>query len=111
MSTVLISNMQPYTFGQMTNRMVGNLIAGNTQMSRLKDAISTASSGFTGVEGTQFEVGPVQNLFGVIAEIDNPGAAGANYRYAVEALAGAWETFWTAAQPYIEQLDNGQQGM
>jgi hypothetical protein len=111
MTVTLISNMQPYTFGQMTNRMIGNLISGNTQMARLKDAIATASSGFEGTDGTQFETGPVQNLFGVIADMNNPGAQGLNYQYAIEQLAVAWETFWTAAQPYIEQLDNGQQGM
>lgn len=127
MTTTIISNMQPYTYGQMTNQAIGRLISLNTSMIRLQEAIATASAGYTGIEGTQFEIGnPTlpssgdvmqprsigmnQNLFGVQAS-DTPGEQGSNYRYAMDGLAAAWQTFWTAAQPFVEQLDNGQMTM
>lgn len=105
-----------YPFGQMTNQLVGRLIGGNSQMVRLQDAIATASSGYGGVPGTEFEApvtgnqGPLgnpSNLFGVVPVADEPGKAGTDYAYAVNSLATAWATFWATAEPYIEQLDNG----
>jgi hypothetical protein len=47
------------------------------------------------------------NNFGIQADPANPGANGEAYSYAVGQLAAAWATFWDAARPYIEQLDNG----
>ena len=43
------------SFGGLTNQTVSRLIQINTSMERLKDAIATASAGYTGVAGTQFE--------------------------------------------------------
>ena len=73
-------------------------------MLRLKDAVATAASGYDGVPGTEYE-GDGTN-FGVVPGTA-PGEKGADYAYAINTLATAWETFWTAAQPSIEQLDNG----
>lgn len=112
MATTVISNNMPYTFGQMTNRLIGSLIQGNTQIRRLQDAIATASSGYTGAEGTEFEINNMMagasNLFGVVANPDAPGEQGKAYSYAIGELHTAWLAFWQVAQPYVEQLDNGQ---
>lgn len=124
MTTTIISNMMPYNYGQMTNQAIGRLISLRATMERLKDAIATASAGYTGIDGTQFEIGnppdstgpsPAsiglnQNLFGVQASA-TPGEQGSAYRYAMDSLNTAWDAFWTAAAPYIEQLDNGQNTM
>jgi hypothetical protein len=112
MTATIISNMA--TFGQMTNTSVSRLIGLNTTLLRLKEAVATASSGYDGVPGTQFEapagsMTPTTspNNFGVQPDPDEPGARGTDYAYAVNALTEQWQTFWTAAAPYIEQLDNG----
>jgi hypothetical protein len=122
MASTIIANTSPYTFGQMTNQTVSRVISLNTQLTRLQEAIATASSGYEGTPGTEFEVrgnsnmvmpsslAAGQNLFGVLAS-DTPGEQGQAYSYAVGQLHAAWQTFWTAAAPYIEQLDNGTQGL
>jgi hypothetical protein len=111
MATTIITNTGPYTFGQLTNQNISRLISLNTNIGRLFEAIATASSGYDGVPGTEFEIGnptntAIQNLFGIQAST-TPGEQGSAYSYAVGQLHTAWETFWTAAAPYIEQLDNG----
>lgn len=117
MAATIISNMPPYSFGQMTNQTVGRLISSDTSVRRLAEAIATASAGFQGTDGTQFEVGntdpenQVQNLFGVQADVNRPGEQGKAYAYAIGRLNEAWTTFWETAQPFIEQLDNGQASM
>jgi hypothetical protein len=118
MASTIISNTMQHTFGVMTNRLVSGLISADTAMRRLNEAIATASSGFTGTDGTQFEIGNTgadavtnQNLFGVQADPAAPGTKGKDYSYAINQLDVAWETFWAAARPYIEQLDNGNIGM
>jgi hypothetical protein len=112
MTTLVISANAPY--GQMTSQMISKIMQVQAQMERLHDAIATASSGYTGTDGTQFEqsVTPTQpfsqNLFGVM-----PGAVagteGVNYRFAVDSLYDQWKLFWAAAEPFVNQLDNGQQ--
>src|SRR5215831_14375806 len=117
MAATIISNSGQYTFGMMTNRMISGLISANTSMERLADAIATASSGFDGTPGTQFEISAnampptAPNLFGVLADSATPGAKGSDYSYAMNQLNAAWKTFWTAAQPFVEQLDNGNPSM
>lgn len=119
MTATIISNNPSYTFGAMTNQVTSRLIGVSTQMERLNEAIASASSGYTGEPGTEFEApnnimaGTAPNLFGVIPDPD-PAAAGnkgKDYAYAMNQLYAAWQTFWTAARPYIEQLDNGTMGM
>jgi hypothetical protein len=109
MATTQISAQTP--FGGMTNRTTAQLISTNTSMHRLQEAIATASSGYTGTPGTEFE-GP-GGLFGVVADPDPEaaGAKGTDYAYAVNQLAAQWATFWDAALPYIEQIDNGAMAM
>jgi hypothetical protein len=107
MATTQISNQTP--FGGMTNRLTAQIISANTAMRRLQEAIATASSGYTGVDGTQFE-GPA-GLFGVVADPETPGQKGTDYAYAVNQLAATWATFWDAATPYLEQIDNGSMAM
>jgi hypothetical protein len=36
-----------------------------------------------------------------------PGQKGKDYAYAIGQLNAAWDTFWTTAKAYVEQLDNG----
>jgi len=111
MAAIVIPNNT--SFGGMTNQTISRLLQVNTAMERLKDALATASSGYTGVAGTQYEavsmgMGPfTPNNFGVVPDPATPGAQGTNYEYALNTLAGHWLTFWQAAQPSIEQLDNG----
>ena len=114
MTATIISTGPQYTFGALTNRLVGGLIAGNTQLERLKEAIATASSGYTGTPGTEFEIGQTaagvlvgNNLFGVVADTENPGQKGTEYSYAVGRLHELWAAFWVEAEQYVEQLDNG----
>jgi hypothetical protein len=115
MAALIISSQSPYTWGQLTNRMVAGMISTNTNVTRLNDAIATASAGFTGTPGTQFEVasgfggGTSQNLFGVQADADpeNAGVKGTEYSYAVGRLNELFAAFWAEAQPFVEQLDNG----
>lgn len=118
MTTTIISTNGNYPFGNMTNQLIAGLISNATKMERLKEAIANASAGYTGVEGTQFEIPPTgispggmpANLFGVVPS-ESPGEQGVVYRYAMDTLAGHWATFWAAAAPYIEQLDNGNTSM
>ena len=110
MTTTIISNYVSY--GQMTNSMVSKLIALQTIVERLGDAVATASTGYTGVPGTQFEGSPMggpgstQNLFGVQPSA-TPGEQGEAYSYALGRIHEEWGKFWALAEPYIEQLDNG----
>jgi hypothetical protein len=118
MTTTIISNMGQYPFGMQTNQCIARIISLNTNLARLQEAVATASSGYEGTAGTEFEVGgptnvnPAgmmqygQNLFGVQAS-STPGEQGQAYSYAIGQLYTAWQTFWAAAQPYVEQLDNG----
>lgn len=114
MAATIISNNAAYTFGAMTMRLMTGLINANTALERLKTAVATASSGTTD-DGTQFEISNtvvgmpagVANLFGVVADPNNPGAKGKDYQYAVNQLDQLWTTFWTEAKPYVEQLDQG----
>ena len=109
MTTTIISNNMPFSYGQMTNQAVSKLISLQTTLERLQDAIKTASAGYAGVPGTEFEMGSmgtVQNLFG-IQPSDTPGEQGSAYSYAMGRLHEEWAKFWTAAEPFIEQLDNG----
>lgn len=112
MATLVISNGA--SFGQATNSIVQRMVGLNSSMPRLQEAIATASSGYEGVAGTEFEIGntgdnqpPGPNLFGVQADPDNPGKNGQAYSYAVGQLQTEWMKFWTAAAPYINALDNG----
>jgi hypothetical protein len=114
MSTTVISNMVP--FGAMTNATISRLVALNTTVPRLREATATASAGFQGEPGTQFEAvsaitspGPGINLFGVQPNPDEPGAQGLAYEYAVIRLSEIWATFWADAEPFVRQLDNGIQ--
>jgi hypothetical protein len=70
---------------------------------RLQAAVATASSGYTGTDGTEFET---DSNFGV-APSDTPGEQGKAYNFAVGNLANAWATFWTAANDSLKALDNG----
>ena len=114
MATLIIS--QSASFGQMTNSIVSRLVGLNSSMPRLQEAIATASSGYEGVPGTEFEIGnpgtngmPGPNLFGVQADPATPGKNGTAYSYAVGQLQQQWATFWAAAADYISALDNGGQ--
>jgi hypothetical protein len=112
MATILISNQQmQFPFGAQTNQAIGRLIGLNTTLARLREAIANASAGYEGTAGTQFETPPETgeqpSLFGVIASA-TPGEKGEAYRYAMESLDAAWQSFWTVAAPFIEALDNGQ---
>lgn len=105
MTTTIISNSVPY--GQMTNQSVAKLISLQTALERLSDAIATASASYEGVPGTQFEASlATPNLFGITPS-ETPGEQGTGYSYAMGRLHEEWVTFWTAAEPFIEQLDNG----
>ena len=101
MTSTIISNSAP--FGALTNQAVADLHALNDMVTRLAAAVATAASGYSGTAGTEYEG---NTNFGVIASA-TPGANGAAYAYAVAVLAGDWATFWTAALPSIQQLDNG----
>lgn len=114
MASTIISNTAP--FGGMTNAMINRLIALNTTITRLQDAIATASAGFDGTPGTEFEstgsnLNPMAstNLFGVQPDPDNPGAQGQAFAYAVGQLANLWNEAWPKLRPYVDQLDNGVQ--
>lgn len=102
MTATVINNATP--FGAATNQMIAGLYTVGEAMARLQSAVATAASGYTGTEGTEYEDG---SNFGVAADPDEPGAKGKDYAYAVDQLAAAWAEFWTAAKPYVQQLDNG----
>jgi hypothetical protein len=103
MTATIISNTPP--FGAMTNKTVSGLHSVNEAILRLQEAVATAASGFDGVAGTEYE-GTSTN-FGVVPDPAVPGAKGGDYAFAIDSMANAWRTFWTAALPFIEQLDNG----
>lgn len=106
MSTILFQqNMQ---FGAMTNNMVAMLFALNSTIPRLNAAIGTASSGFSGTAGTEYE-GPT-SAFG-IAPSDAPGAQGQAYASAMATIMQNWNTFWEAASGAIDAIDNGQRNV
>lgn len=102
MTATVISNAAP--FGKATNEMVAGLYAVDEAMARLQAAVATASSGYTGTPGTEYEDG---SNFGVAADPGSPGTKGSDYAYAIDQLATQWKTFWTAAEASIKQLDNG----
>lgn len=106
MTATVISNAAP--FGALTNDTVAALFDVGEAMARLNSAVATAASGFDGTPGTEYEDG---TNFGVAADPAEPGAKGSDYAYAVAQLATAWDTFWAAAKPYVEQLDNGVRGV
>lgn len=115
MSTLVISNA--CSFGSQTNNVTQRMIGLNTSVNQVNEAIATASSGYEGIQGTQFEIGntgdnqpPGPNLFGVQADPTQPGANGQAYAYAFGQLKLEWDKFWTAAQPYVAALDNGSGG-
>jgi len=101
------------TFGSMTNQTISSLLRLNTTIERLRDALATASSGYEGVPGTQYEAGSGMmnsfspNNFGIVPDQATPGQNGTDYEYALNTLVGHWEAFWTAAEASISQLDNG----
>lgn len=117
MAEIIISNTA--SFGNMTNQMTARLLSLNTTIPRLQDAIATASAGYEGVPGTQFEIRipdgtnmmTTPNNFGVSPDPAAPGTKGEEYRYAMDVLAGAWAVFWAAAEASINQLDNGAYSM
>lgn len=102
MTATVINNATP--FGAATNSMIAGMYTVSEAVARLQAAVATAASGYDGVPGTEYEDG---SNFGVAADPDTPGAKGSDYAYAVDQLATAWNTFWTSARPYIQQLDNG----
>jgi hypothetical protein len=115
MAAIIIPNGTP--FGSLTNQVVGRALSLESALERLQEAIATASSGYVGTPGTEFEApvptgaGPpntsTPNLFGITPDPAEPGAQGQAYRYAVDSLKAQWDTFWAAAQPYLSALDNG----
>lgn len=115
MAALIIPTSTP--FGGMTNTTTSRLINLNATLARLADAIATASSGFEGTPGTQFEAaamgvnGFAQNNFGIVPDQSAPGANGTDYAYAVSQMVSQWETFWPLVEPYISQLDNGAGGL
>lgn len=114
MAAIIIPNGT--TFGGMTNQMVSRIVSLNSTLLRLQEAIATASAGFEGTPGTQFEAAsggmmPMpQNNFGIAPDPDNPGKQGTDYAYAVGRLNESWAAFWTVAEPFVAQLDNGTPG-
>jgi hypothetical protein len=114
MAALIIPSTTP--FGGMTNQTTSRLLSLNTTLERLKDAIATASAGYEGTPGTEFEAAPLGNYgpplvlpnnFGVQANPDALGKNGTDYAYAIGVLTEAWATFWAAAEASIAQLDNG----
>ena len=113
MAAIIIPNHT--AFGAMTNQMVAKFAGLDSQIKRLSEAIATASAGYDGAPGTQFEAssgtlpGPSHqnNNFGITPDPNTPGQKGQAYAYAVGRLHEEWNTFWTAAEPFIAALDNG----
>jgi hypothetical protein len=102
MTATIISNTPP--FGLMTNKTVAALHSANEAIERLAEAVATAASGYEGTPGTEYE--GANTNFGVVAGA-TPGEKGSDYAYAIGQLSNAWATFWTAALPSIQQIDNG----
>src|SRR5882672_7429741 len=98
MTTLIIAaNGMGATYGAMTNQAVSKLIALQTVMERINDAIATASAGYEGEPGTQFEAPAMgspgaTNLFGVQPS-ETPGEQGSAYSYAMGRLHEEWATF------------------
>lgn len=116
MAALIIPPSTP--FGAMTNQTTSRLIGLNTTMARLKDAVATAASGYTGTAGTEYEAPSMgmnmmqtQNNFGVVPDPAEAGKNGTDYAYAVNILIGHWDAFWVLAEPSISQLDNGGTSM
>jgi hypothetical protein len=115
MARVIFTTQPQYTFGVMSTRLVTALIQANASIARITAGMATASSGFTGTAGTQYEIGsntPLNpqgptNLFGVIADANNLGANGVAYENAMNTIEAAWQTFWTDASAALQTLDNG----
>jgi len=111
MAAIIIPNHT--TFGSMTNQLVARINALHSMMARLQDAVATASAGYTGTPGTEFEQPMMgdnmmqQNNFGIQPDPETPGQKGTDYAYALNVLSADWATFWAAAKDSIEQLDNG----
>lgn len=113
MSSLIYGTSGQATMGQMTAAAIAKIVATNAAMARITEAIATASSGFEGTPGTQFEAndggfGTADNLFQALPS-DTAGEQGSNYRFAVESLNAQWQTFMDAAKDFIAQLDQGQQ--
>lgn len=113
MTTTIISNTPQYSYGMMTNQTIARLLACQANLERLKDAITTASAGYTGTPGTEFELVPIMaaepgmpNLFGIQPSA-TAGEQGAAYKYAMSRLSEEWAKFWAVAEPFVNQLDNG----
>src|SRR4029078_6337256 len=102
MAAIVIPNNT--SFGGMTNQTISRLLQVNTAMERLKDALATASSGYTGAAGRPYEavsmgMGPfTPNNFGVVPDPATPGAQGTNYEYALKTLAGEWLSVWEGGE-------------
>lgn len=132
MSAIVISNST--NFGAMTNQVVARLVALHTSIGRISEAIATASSGYDGIPGTEFEIGGMSNsapapmpvprgpivpsapstapsLWGVYADQETPGKQGQAYSYAMGQLQIEWRKFWSEAERYIQALDNGIGGV
>ncbi len=115
MTTTVIPNSLPY--GVMTNQAISRLLSLQGGLERLNDAITTASAGYTGVAGTEFEATPSNtagvpfvsstNLFGITPS-ETPGEQGSAYKYAMSRIHEEWVKFWAVAEPFVNQLDNGQ---
>ncbi len=102
MTSIVVPNTSP--FGAMSNQMAADAFKLNQEITRLAAAVAGAASGYGGTAGTEYEGGATQ--FGVVASA-TPGAQGAAFAYALNALASNWATFWSANLAYIEALDNG----
>lgn len=113
MTALLIPNSSPYTYGQMTNQVVGRIIRSATELARLDAAIVASWDAYNGVPGTQFEqgAGAPQNLFGISANPDEPGRQGVIYSTTMVDLIAAWKAFWETAQPLVSKLDTGAMTM
>jgi len=92
-------------FGLLTNQSIAAFHRANQAITRLQTAVAAAASGYTGIDGTQYEGNG--NNFGVVADPNNPGAQGKAYAYAVNLIAEKWATFWSEAGSAIETIDNG----
>lgn len=102
MTTTVISSAASY--GLLTNQTVADLYTVEEAIARLGAAVAQAEVNYEGAPGTEFEDG---TLFGVAADPASPGTKGNDYSYAVGVLKQHWDTFWTAAQGAITQIDNG----
>lgn len=102
MPSIVFQGLQP--FAQLANISVAQLFALNSSLARLQAAVDTASQGYAGTAGTEYE-GPT-SAFGIVAG-ETPGAQGQAFASAVATIVQNWNTFWTAAQGAIDAIDNG----